>query len=62
MSSIERVQPGYYLVRGTSGAEAGFIQKMLPRGWLLSLRAMPQASFEYLRDAQLDALKQAERY
>lgn len=62
MSSVERIKPGYYVVRGTSGADAGFIQKMLPRGWLLSLHAMPQESFEYLRDAQIDALKQGERY
>lgn len=62
MSSVERVSPGYYKVTGSSGTDAGFIQKMLPRGWLLSLHAMPQESFEYLRDAQIDALKQAERY
>jgi hypothetical protein len=62
VSSVERVSPGNYLVRGSSGADAGFIQKMLPRGWLLSLHAMPQETFEYLKDAQIDALKQAERY
>lgn len=62
MSSVQRISPGYYLVRGSSGEEAGFIQKMLPRGWLLSLQAMPQESFVYLKDAQVDALKQAERY
>lgn len=62
MSSVERIKPGYYRVQGSSGNDAGFIQKMLPRGWLLSLHAMPQATFAYLRDAQIEALKQGERY
>lgn len=61
MCSVERVKPGLYKVNGVSGDEAGYIQRY-KGGWILHMASMPKEDFHYLHDAQLEALKRAERY
>jgi len=61
MSSVERIKPGLYKVNGESGMEAGYIQSY-KGGWMLHMVSMPKEDFHYLHDAQVEALKRAERY